>query len=182
MDGILVECKTGKLDYKSYRNYSRFMLFRGRGYKIGPILFFSLSGILLAYFLLVKVPANSFSVFDSVMWSILGGLVALLLFLYFLQPKIAYKKREPLLADEIRYRFFEDRLEAESEGKCAKGTSDYKYPIFKKVYEVNTAYYLMLLLNSTAIAIPKQYLDETQIEMLSHFFSDYFGEKYENCK
>jgi len=36
-----IEIKS-KLDYESYRNFARFTLFRGKGYKIGPALVFGM--------------------------------------------------------------------------------------------------------------------------------------------
>ena len=167
-----------KLDYESYRDFFRFTLFIGKGYKTKPILFFTILPlmILLTFYLGVIeyfTLATVICFFSSIIW-------VLYLFLYFKVAKTSYEKSKPLLADEITYRFYDDYVESDFVGKNIKGIDSYQYTAFKNIYKVNSAFYLMLI-NGTTLIIPKRCLDMNQINYLSTFLSNYFGDKYKNC-
>ena len=177
MDNILIEVKS-KPDYKSFRNFARFALFKGKGYRVGPIILFILSTTLIILTLILSILTQGILVIVLCSFSV--AILFLFLYLYLLMPRISYKKSQPLLADEIFYRFYEDRLEAEGAGENVKGAESYRYSVFKNIYEVKSAFYLMAA-NGVTVIIPKQYLDAVQIEYLSGFFKNCFGNKYKKC-
>ena len=172
MENLLIEIKT-KVDYETYRNFIRFLLHRGKRYKI---LFVTLCPILALLLLIMGIPIQ-----DSIPLCVLMVIfIFLLSFMYFFLPRISYKKSKPMIPDETIYRFYENHIEGDYIGENAKSTGSYQYTVFKNVYEVKSAFYLRLM-NSLVIIIPKRCLDAGQIDMLSRFFMYRFGEKYKNC-
>jgi len=110
------------------------------------------------------------------------AVVVLILFLhlYFNMPRVNYKKSKPLLADEITYRFYEDHVEADAIGENVNGADSYQYTVFKKIYEVNSAFYLMMT-NGMTFILPKKHLNAGQMDGLRKFLASRFGDKYINC-
>lgn len=177
VDNTFVEIKS-KLDYESYRNFVRFTLFRGKGYKIGPVSLFITLPILILLTLFMGIFSKD--TLSIILCISLFVLLLLMLNLYFIMPKISYKKSTPLLADEVIHRFYENHLEVDAIGENVKGADTYQYTVFKMIYEVNSAFYLKMT-NGIAFIIPKKYLDAGQIDYLNKFFANRFGDKYKNC-
>lgn len=177
VDNTLIEIKS-KLDYESYRNFVRFTLFRGKGYKIGPVSLFTALPILILLTLFMGIFSQD--TLSIILCVSLFVLLILMLNLYFIIPKVSYKKSTPLLADEVIHRFYENHLEVDAIGENVKGADTYQYAVFKIIYEVNTAFYLKMA-NGIAFVISKKYLDAGQIDYLSKFFANRFGNKYKNC-
>jgi len=177
MDMIPIEIKI-TLDYESYRKFARFMLFRGKGYKVGPVIAFILLPIVTIAALAWNIMTGDLFIF--IMYMILFTVFVLLLYLYFFAPKRAYKKSELLHAGDTVHKFYEDHIEITAEGEHIKGTDTVQYTIFKKVYEIDSAFYLMML-NGMTLIISKKYLNAEQTEALSRLFQKRFSDKYKNC-
>lgn len=177
MDTLLIEIRS-MLDYESYRSFARFMLFRGKGYKIGPVLLFIIFPIVILLTLCMWIFTHD--IFPIILCILLVVILILFLNLYFNMPRVSYKKSKPLLADKIVFRFYEDHMEGDATGKNVKGVDSYQYAVFKKIYEVNSAFYLMMT-NGMTLIIPKRYLNAEQINYLNKFFVNRFGNIYINC-
>jgi len=171
-----IEIKS-KLDYESYRDFVRFTLFRGKGYKIGPVLLFTMFPIVILLTLFMGISTHdTLAIILCILFTVLSILFSNL---YFNMPRVSYKKSKPLLADEITYRFYDDHVEGDAIGENVKGADSYQYAVFKKIYEVNSAFYLMMT-NGMTLILPKHYLDAGQIDYLSKFLATRFDGKYKN--
>ena len=176
-DNFLIELKF-VFDYESYRDYIRFLITKGRWYKVFPILMYIIFPILsLQTLILGIITQNSVNIMLFVLFIIV---ILLYSFMYFYFPKISYQKSKSTIADEIIYKFYENHLEGNSISENFKSFASYQYDDFRKVYEVHSAFYLMLM-NHSAFIVPKRCLDAGQLYMLSNFFMYRFGEKYKNC-
>ena len=156
----------------------RFMLFKGKGYKILPIILIttisiSIVVLILSGLFLQRPFFNASSV-------LLFIVLILYLGIYFGLPKISYKKVKSVFPDETFYRFYDEHLEVVALGDIVKGIDTLKYKVFSKIYEVDSAFYLMMT-NGTSMILTKQTMEAGAINYLSGFLAYRFGDKYKNC-
>ena len=167
-----------KLDFESYRDFVRFSYFKGKGYQVMPPLFFALVPVvgLVATFM-------GITFYDTmcVMLGILLMFMTLLFaFLYFIMPKITYRKLAPLFAGRITYRFYEDRLESEATGENVSGSDTLQYSALKKIFETKSAFYLVMV-NNMSLILAKKYMDPRQVVALHDLFATRERIKFKCC-
>ena len=140
--------------YDDYRKYYMFSLFRGRLYKIGPILFFVISvlGITSSLFLGFS---HGFDALTILLLALLSFLIILMIFLMFIQPKLYYKSARSLVESTTKYSFGEEYMIAETNSESTNGSSKIMYNALHKVCEIDDLFFIYIS-NVQAFVIPKK--------------------------
>lgn len=140
--------------YDIYKKYHRFVMFKGKLYKEGPILFFAIDGIGMFLSLLLGL----FFGFDSLSIMLLTITVFLAIFMMFLiyvAPRLYYKSAKKFIEAPNRYRFAKDYMEVETNSELSSGTSKIMYEAIHKVCEIDEML-LIFISNNQAFTIPKK--------------------------
>jgi hypothetical protein len=158
---------TSSIDYLAYREFLRFSFFKGRYYKAAHVAFLAIPlAIAAALFTMMAATGNS----DYLRLMIIPGF---LLIVYacvdHLLPMWHYRKYKLSFGDEIDYRFYDEYVEVEAIGGNVHGTEKFMYYVFKNIYEIDSAFYLVLRRN-VGVILPKSGLSEKQVEYLSKMF------------
>jgi len=176
MENLIVEVK-GSSDYVTCAQFFRFMLFKGKNYKTLPRFVFALFIILGVFSAAIVAVSREF------IFLILLGLdffaLAMYLFLWFVVPKITYKRAKEMGNHEIVYKFYPDCIDISSTGENINGNEKINWTAYKTFYEVESAFYLFL--GGVAHIIPKKDLTDNQKFLLSAFLSTSFPDKYMRC-
>lgn len=121
---------------------------------------------------------------DALMFILLGVCLLfqlLVLFLYFIAPKIQYKALAKMRDVENEYFFGDDTLKASTKGEEYNGASEIQYSFFVKAYETSK-YLFIYQTNNQVFVIDKSTIEGGTAEDIKNKLSAYMKDKYVVCK
>ena len=151
---------TTKMTYEVYKKYSSFNLTKGKWYK-NPVIFMPVL-ILLSLINIILQPENQTLI---ILLIILIVAEIAMIFLVNYAPKKYYKSVEKMFETPSNYTFFDDHIEIISGNPMVSGTSNCKYDLIYKVYEVKDCFYIYIS-TVQAYIIPKADITEGTAEQL----------------
>ena len=109
---------------------------------------------------------------------------AIWLCIYWIAPKISYKKSMASHLPETShcYRFYRDHIIIETAGSALSETANFSYSLIAKAFETPDAFYLQLANKRTFFIIAKKNLLQEQTERLSGFLAHRFQNNYKKFK
>jgi hypothetical protein len=163
------------VDFNVFEDFFIFSLFRSKQYKTAK------RGFFLPYFLMIPLGIITILLELHVMFPIMLFSLSSIMFLafgylFFIAPKSNYKKAKEIFLSPQYFEIFEDYFIVSQEGKGTKGYSEISYSHVHKVYETHNAFYIELPLR-VAYALPKKYLNNDQVTMISDLFTKKFNKK-----
>lgn len=174
MDQPIIEIQT-KNDYETLKEFYRFFIFSGKGRRGGQRFAFIMAVFVMfaALFSWIFTKDSMFLIFGGVM------LIVVILFavMYYITPKLVFKRAQKVMAENLLYRFFDDHIEVEARGENTKSSESVNYSVFTMVYDVKNAFYLKLTSGVTYI-IRKQDMEEAQTAALGEFLKHKFTERF----
>ncbi|MBR6764923.1 MAG: YcxB family protein [Clostridia bacterium] len=121
---------------------------------------------------------------DALMLILLGVCLLfqlLVLFLYFIAPKIQYKALAKMRDAENEYFFGDDTLKASTKGEEYNGASEIQYSFFVKAYETSK-YLFIYQTNNQVFVVDKSTIEGGTAEDIKNKLSAYMKDKYVVCK
>ncbi len=150
--------------YDIYKKYYMFSMFRGKMYKLGPILFYVINivGILVV---ILSGTYSGFEAVDIIVLTILILMDLIMILLMFIIPKRYYRSAKNIIESTNKFRFTEEYMEVESTSELANDTSHIMYNALNRVCEIEDMIFIYLS-NSQAYIIPKKDCTPENIQKL----------------
>lgn len=117
----------------------------------------------------------------EMIWLLMIFLCTLELFLYFLLPRISYRRMQNLKDVENRFIFLHDRFSVSSSLNGYNGQSMMEYSMLVKVYETSRYFFLFQTGNQAYIVDKSTIAGEGVLELRNRL-SATLGKKYFSCK
>lgn len=153
MKALNISFSYGKDEFvKATREYLKISHYFGLTY----ILILAAAGICLIWLL----ANNIYNVLNMVCVFVIAFLLSNILSLYFIRPSLAYKKVKSI-TDSYDLTFFKDRIAFKSD----KASTDFKWKIFKKLYETDEFFYLVQSKSSYTILPKRAFENEAAMEL-----------------
>lgn len=176
---ILIEL-TSNLEYKDFKKYWLFTMFRGKHYKRGPVLYLIINLLGLLMFG-TKVILSGFDTLETGVFAFLLIVLLLMLYLMILAPKQNFKTYNLLKGSSINYKFFRDEVEIETIGASSNSISKIKYRGVYRVYEIDEYFYIYIS-NNQAFVIGKNNLPTENILILRSVLSNQVNKYFNYVK
>ena len=153
-------------DYKLYRDFSRFNMFKGKWNRAG-LPFFAVIVLIASIFTIIDIVSekNSDYLFLSVIILIL---VIFMTFLYFFLPKISFNSNKLVSQTKNTFLFNETTISITTEKEGTNGQSTIDYSNINKVYETKL-YFFVYIGMGQAYVIPKSSINGGKAEDLKEF-------------
>ncbi len=167
-------------DFEVYENFIIFSLFKSKRYRTAKTTFFLpfLLMIPLAVILLLLDFPTDLPIF---LLAIALFTLAVFGFLFFILPKIQYKKLTALFTAPQAFAFYDTYFEVSQQASTASGFSKIGYCELTKAYETHNAFYLFISSNQ-AFPIPKKALAHAQCMALENVLkTNLEPKKYKTC-
>jgi len=156
-----------KHDYEAQAKFSRFFVFRGKYYKTKRLLFFTFLFFLTCYVIMRLIEGVTIGYYEPlylVLMAINLILIAVAVLIYFIRPRIFYKKNG--LKDIINtYVFREDKILMTTEHNGVNGSMEIDYAALLKAYETDQYIYLFVSTRQ-AMLINKKNIDMATLSKL----------------
>jgi len=167
-------------DFEVYENFIIFSLFKSKQYRTAKTTFFlpfiliiplAVLLLLMGFPPLLPIAALSLSLFTFLVFG----------FLFFILPKIQYKKLSVLFTAPQAFSLYETYFEVRQEADTASGFSKINYSELTKVYETHNGFYLFISTNQ-AFPIPKKALTVEQCSAIENLLkTNLEPKKYKSC-
>ena len=132
----------------------RFSMFKGKLYKLGPILIYII-GVMMISLALYSGFSYGFETMDIVCIFLFAIMLIVIIYFMYIALKIYYKSAKLNLGAINKFNFAEEYLIAESVSELANGCSKIRYNALYKVYEIDDLIFI-LISKSQAFIIPKK--------------------------
>ena len=149
-NGIII---TTQITYDIYKKYCRFSMFKGRLYKVQPILIYIIGALIIPLTLYLGF-SFGFNTMDIVAITVLPIIIISITYSMFISPKVYYKSAKNISSIN-RYNFSEEYMTTESTSELANGFSKIMYSALHKVYEIDELIFIFVT-KSQAYIIPKK--------------------------
>ncbi|MBU3179199.1 YcxB family protein [Clostridium estertheticum] len=142
-----------QITYDIYKKYCRFGMFRGRLYKVQPILIYIIGALIIPLTLYLGFTFG-FNTMDIVAITVLPIIIILISYSMFIAPKVYYKSAKNINSIS-KYNFSEEYMTTESTSKLSNGFSKIMYSALHRVYEIDDLI-LIFISKTQAFIIPKK--------------------------
>lgn len=164
----IIEIET-TITYETYKKFLFLNLFKGKPY-IKRIIFFY---VLIIWAIVMPIISYGFNFFSL----ILIILCIMTTYMGLTLPKKSYNKIVKKLSKPIKYRFFQDYFNVESNTEDINGLVQINYGGIQKIYETDKALYIYKT-NASACILEKKDFDSETLKFMRVFLQSKLGNKY----
>ena len=145
---------TTQITYNIYKKSCRFSMFKGKLYKLGPILIY-IMGVMMISLALHSGFSYGLETMDIVSILFFAIILIVIIYLMYIAPKLYYKSAKLNHGAINKFNFSEKYMLAESTSELANGCSKIRYSALHRVYEIKDLIFI-LISKSQAFIIPKR--------------------------
>lgn len=171
-------------DYEVFKKYFRFFVFRGKHYTVKKNIFFAFIILVTSICIISLIDVITSERFELYFFVLLIVYLILFfnwIFLYFIRPKLFYKKDK--MKDRLyTFVFREDKMLVSSAGSGVSSSSEVDYASLLKAYEIDDFIYLFINPRQ-AYLVNKTNIDMIAVNNLRNLLKSKFPpDKYIICK
>ena len=169
-----------KYDRKAVKALSHLSMFRKKNPKKGMLILALLYGGIFIYVLLMKLWLKEHFQNALPLMAFCAGAYAVMLFGYFINPRLQYNALNHLKELEQTYTFAENSFSITSNNPLYQGNSDLSYSLLYKV--MDTENYLFLYQTKRQVfVVDKSTLTQSEADQLRAWIAPVLGKKYIVC-
>lgn len=157
---------SSKYNWETIKKFNRFHNFKRGKFKIVCNVLLVLCTIIILADTVISLIFNTFSGDTLSRLLIWIFVTIMLIFVYFIMPKVAFKKNKVGKNSENLFTFREDTFEIEGSNGNYNGKSEIKYSVLHKIYETREFLYIYINFNQAYIVDKKTISDEALLREL----------------